>query len=58
MKALLIIFLSLCMPFALIFVAGLTLWGLIKLFWLPALIVVGIRLAFAVMDAVTTSRRS
>ena len=58
MKVLLIIFLALCIPFALIFVAGLTLWGLIKLFWVPILIVVGIKLAFVIMDAVIASRKS
>ena len=58
MKALLIIFLGLCMPFVLIFVAGLTLWGLLKLLWVPILIIVGIKLLFTLMDAVTASRRN
>ena len=53
MKVLLIIFLSLCMPFAIIFAAGLTLWGLLKLFWVPALVIVGIKLLFALIDALS-----
>ena len=53
MKKLLIIFLALCIPFGLLFVAGLTLWGLLKLFWVPALVIVGIKLMFVLIDTLS-----
>lgn len=58
MKVLLVIFLALCMPLALIFLSGLTLWGLIQLFWKPILIIIAIRVAIAIVDALSAKKRS
>ena len=56
MKVLLIIFLALCIPLAIIFLTGLTLWALLKLFWIPIVAIVGIRLLFSLIDAISISR--